>query len=257
MENQSSPRAIPVSFFDKASGLYYFNARWYDSELGKFTTSDPIRDGVNWWNYCNGNPLTRIDFTGLETAGYNHRQGNYDLLPKLQGIDTGNKWYNNLWDGFVSYGLEGTYNLFATAVNTFTNGIGATNELANMASEAVFGADIDSITMTMMANGMLAPAGIMLNGFNTYMNGLKLMNTSKAPEIGLFSFPPQMLDAGRDVLALPSAWNDMTHLTLFQQKPGTIYLKGQIAPQFDYGLEFIGGGIQNVSFDLLPIKQIK
>lgn len=53
-------------FFDKASGLYYFNARWYDSELGKFTTSDPIRDGVNWWNYCNGNPMIFVDSDGLE-----------------------------------------------------------------------------------------------------------------------------------------------------------------------------------------------
>lgn len=34
-------------FFDNASGLYYFIARWYDSELGKFTTQDPIRDGLN------------------------------------------------------------------------------------------------------------------------------------------------------------------------------------------------------------------
>jgi N-acetylmuramoyl-L-alanine amidase len=52
-------------FFDMASDLYYFNARWYDSELGKFTSSDPIRDGINWWNYCNGNPLTLLDWTGL------------------------------------------------------------------------------------------------------------------------------------------------------------------------------------------------
>ena len=148
-------------------------------------SEDPIRDGMNWYGYAGQNPINFTDPNGLETAGYNRKQGDYDLLPKLQGIDTGDKWYNNLWDGFVSYGLEGTYNLFATAVNTFTNGIGATNELANMASEAVFGADIDSITMTMMANGLLAPAGIMLNGFNTYMNGLKLANTSKASTTAL------------------------------------------------------------------------
>lgn len=66
---------------------------------------------------------------GLETAGYNNKQGSYDLLPKLQGIDTGNKWYNNLFDGFVSYGLEGTYNLAASFVNTISNGIGATSEI--------------------------------------------------------------------------------------------------------------------------------
>ncbi len=54
-------------FFDNASGLYYFNARWYDSELGKFTTQDPIRDGLNWWNYCNGNPLIYTDPDGKFT----------------------------------------------------------------------------------------------------------------------------------------------------------------------------------------------
>lgn len=36
-----------------------------------------------------------------------------------------------------------------------------------------------------MANGMLAPAGVMLNGFNTYMNGLKLANTSKVATIAI------------------------------------------------------------------------
>jgi len=69
-------------FFDKTSGLYYFNARWYDSNLGRFTTSDPIRDGVNWWNYCNGNPITFTDPDGLEGkfTGY---------LRKLFSVDNG------------------------------------------------------------------------------------------------------------------------------------------------------------------------
>lgn len=87
-------------FFDKASGLYYFNARWYDSELGKFTTSDPIRDGINWWNYCNGNPISFVDWMGLETdeilklnntVSYTEKinaefrvQSNSDLLTKFQ-----------------------------------------------------------------------------------------------------------------------------------------------------------------------------
>lgn len=51
-------------FFDKSSGLYYFNARWYDSELGRFTTEDPARDGANWYGYCNGNPVMFVDNDG-------------------------------------------------------------------------------------------------------------------------------------------------------------------------------------------------
>jgi len=53
-------------FFDESSGLYYFNARWYDCELGRFTSQDPARDGVNWWIYCGGNPITYIDPDGRD-----------------------------------------------------------------------------------------------------------------------------------------------------------------------------------------------
>ncbi|MBN2657013.1 MAG: hypothetical protein JXR86_08125 [Spirochaetales bacterium] len=31
--------------------LYNFNARWYDPELGRFITEDPIKDGLNWYAY--------------------------------------------------------------------------------------------------------------------------------------------------------------------------------------------------------------
>ena len=51
-------------FFDESSGLYYFNARWYDCELGRFTTQDLARDGMNWWIYCESNPLIYTDPDG-------------------------------------------------------------------------------------------------------------------------------------------------------------------------------------------------
>jgi hypothetical protein len=53
-------------------GLYYFNARWYDSSTGRFTSEDPVRDGVNWFVYVSNNPLRFVDPTGLrdvEEAG--------------------------------------------------------------------------------------------------------------------------------------------------------------------------------------------
>ena len=54
-------------FFDKDIGLYYFNARWYDAETGKFVTQDPARDGINWYVYCLNNPLKYFDPLGLES----------------------------------------------------------------------------------------------------------------------------------------------------------------------------------------------
>ncbi|ULQ59123.1 RHS domain-containing protein [Brucepastera parasyntrophica] len=54
---------------DEATGLYYFNARWYDRSLGKFITEDPARDGTNWYEYCRNNPLRFVDPDGLSIIG--------------------------------------------------------------------------------------------------------------------------------------------------------------------------------------------
>ena len=51
---------------DPDTGLYYYNARWYDPQIGRFTTEDPIRSGLNWYIYANNNPLKFVDPTGLE-----------------------------------------------------------------------------------------------------------------------------------------------------------------------------------------------
>jgi len=50
------------------TGLYYFNARYYDASLGRFITEDPARNGMNWFVYCNNNPLSRTDPTELRYA---------------------------------------------------------------------------------------------------------------------------------------------------------------------------------------------
>ena len=53
--------------YDEVTGLYYFNARWYDPQLGRFTSEDPARDGMNWYVYVRNNPLRFIDPNGLIT----------------------------------------------------------------------------------------------------------------------------------------------------------------------------------------------
>ena len=54
---------------DVDTGLFYYNARWYDASLGRFVSQDPIRSGVNWYAYANVNPLKYTDPTGLDTKG--------------------------------------------------------------------------------------------------------------------------------------------------------------------------------------------
>jgi len=45
------------------SDLYYFNARYYDSNLGKFTSVDPIKDNPAY-SYVSNNPMNYVDPTG-------------------------------------------------------------------------------------------------------------------------------------------------------------------------------------------------
>ena len=52
-------------YYDEESGLYYLRARYYDPEIGRFLTEDPVHDGINWYVYCGNNPVNFIDPSGL------------------------------------------------------------------------------------------------------------------------------------------------------------------------------------------------
>jgi RHS repeat-associated protein len=59
--------------WDKETGLYYYRARYYDPEIGRFTTKDPIGMGVgvksptetNLYLYAGNNPVRYTDPLGL------------------------------------------------------------------------------------------------------------------------------------------------------------------------------------------------
>ncbi len=57
-----------------ATGLIYFNARYYDPVVGRFLTEDPSRKGHSWYSYCNNNPISRTDPTGRQPVGFLNRE---------------------------------------------------------------------------------------------------------------------------------------------------------------------------------------
>ena len=52
---------------DDKNGLLYMRARYYDPDVGRFITKDPIGfgGGVNLYGYVGGNPINFIDPSGL------------------------------------------------------------------------------------------------------------------------------------------------------------------------------------------------
>jgi len=51
-------------YFDKETETYYLRARNYKPKTGRFTQQDPIGDGLNWYVYCNNNPVSFVDPSG-------------------------------------------------------------------------------------------------------------------------------------------------------------------------------------------------
>ncbi len=52
-------------YFDKESGNIYLRNRYYDTRTGRFINEDPIKDGLNWYSYCGGNPVMLVDPSGM------------------------------------------------------------------------------------------------------------------------------------------------------------------------------------------------
>jgi RHS repeat-associated protein len=87
--------SLDVSYTGKekdATGLYYFNARYYDASIGRFITEDPARNGLNWFVYCNNNPISFMDPSGLDVGNAGNdgfdKNGNPDKVITFSAKET-------------------------------------------------------------------------------------------------------------------------------------------------------------------------
>ena len=53
----TTPFGYRGEYTDAETGYVYLRARYYDPEMGRFISEDPVRDGMNWYVYCYNNPV--------------------------------------------------------------------------------------------------------------------------------------------------------------------------------------------------------
>jgi len=65
-----NPYKYSTKEWDEKSGLYYFGARYYSPEIGRWTQRDPagIVDGLNIYLYANNEPVSEWDPWGLRVS---------------------------------------------------------------------------------------------------------------------------------------------------------------------------------------------
>lgn len=68
LSQSTEPVAQPYRFagnYQDPTGLYHLKARYYDANLGRFTQPDPSGQEQNPYLYAEGDPVNRIDPSGL------------------------------------------------------------------------------------------------------------------------------------------------------------------------------------------------
>lgn len=84
---------------DAETGYYYYRARYYDPDMGRFLSADPIGygDGLNMYAYVGNDPLNFTDPSGTSLVGgrvgvddYTVAGFSFDVIAFIGFDDTGN-----------------------------------------------------------------------------------------------------------------------------------------------------------------------
>lgn len=138
-DNDVNPFRYCGEYTDLSSGLIYLRNRYYDPSVGRFISEDSAQAGVNWYIYCENNPVNMIDplgedaivitnknavgWEGVATAG--HTSAIYQ--------DANGEWYYTYWGNKAAAVIHipgeymGSLDDFNSGLNKFLSDNGFSN----------------------------------------------------------------------------------------------------------------------------------
>ena len=76
---------------------YYYGARYYDPQIGRFMTPDPINDDWTPYSYVRNNPIMNNDPTGMTSDNGGNSEISYYVGEPCAGFDRQAQDQFNSW----------------------------------------------------------------------------------------------------------------------------------------------------------------
>ncbi len=174
---------------DSSMGLYYYGARYYDSSLGRFISSDPLSGNVynsqrlNRYTYVLNNPMVYTDPSGMEGEWYSNPWPNAgklkNFLLDLSGMRATNYLYQRAFyehetrgsvRGGTFLGLAATYGSmfslkFAAPSTSFSDDPLLRGKPFERINDRLYvsGVDVNNINMDAVNAGISVDSGNCMN----------------------------------------------------------------------------------------------
>ncbi len=260
-------------YYDKETGLYYLQSRYYDPETGRFLNADNIVSGnfesvkgFNLYIYCFNNPINMIDLSGNWPEWATKLVAAIAVVAvvaAIAAITVATAGAGTAVAAIAVGAAKGAAIGFAvgaasgSAIGFITTGT-LDGTLNGMADAALSGAICGAITGGINGYSNYSSAANFINSngadsksvFSSY-KGTPKVKTLKADttvyrtwggnsaELGHWVSPKNYGASARNLLSLPAS-NTMTNTSSFLLKKGTTVLVGKAASLFGQS----GGGIQ-------------